>query len=74
MRATSLLAFGGLIVHAAPAQAERFDCGGFRNVQAQFACYDNLSRAPSPEPGETLKPYTTKPRAATVRHREPRAN
>jgi hypothetical protein len=72
MRATSLLAFGGLIVLAAPAQAERFDCSGFRNAQAQFACYDNLSRAPNPEPKGT--PKQDKPSAATVRQRRLRAN
>jgi hypothetical protein len=74
MSITPFLAFSGLIILSAPAQAERFDCSVFRNAQAQFACYDNLSRAASPEPGETLKPYTTKPRAATVRHRKLRTD
>jgi hypothetical protein len=74
MSIAPFLAFSGLIILAAPAQAERFDCSGFRNAQAQFACYDNLSRAPSPEPRETLKPYATKPRAATVRHRKLRTD
>ncbi len=67
------LAFAGLLAIAASARAERFDCSLFRGAQAQFACYDNLSRAPDPAPKETAKLERARPNAAATRHRKPQA-
>jgi hypothetical protein len=60
------LVAGMLVVLAPPAQAERLDCSLFRGARSQFACYENLSRAPNPELEETAKPAaakSTRPRA-----------
>jgi hypothetical protein len=70
MKITPLPGFAVLVVLAAPARAEPVDCGLFPDMHARFACYDNISRAPKPEPGETLKPTAEKPKAATVRSRK----
>jgi hypothetical protein len=74
MKIAFVLAFAGLLAFSASTRAERFDCSLFRGAQAQFACYDNLSRAPQAEPRETIKPERVKPSAAIARHRKPRAN
>jgi hypothetical protein len=74
MKIAFVLAFAGLLALSASARAERFDCSLFRGAQAQFACYDNVSRAPRAEPKEALKPEQVKPNAAAARHRKPRAN
>ncbi|GIQ72091.1 hypothetical protein BraRD5C2_05270 [Bradyrhizobium sp. RD5-C2] len=34
---------------AAPARAERPDCGSFPDTRSRLSCYENVSRAP-PEP------------------------
>ena len=39
-----------------PAHAERPDCSLFPDMHSRFACYDNVSRAPSPEPADAAKP------------------
>jgi len=51
-----------------PAHAERPDCALFPDTRSRFACYDNVSRAPSPEPADAAKPALLQPKAAT-RHR-----
>jgi hypothetical protein len=66
------LAFGALVASCASARAERFDCSAFRGAQAQFACYENLSRAP--ESKETLKANAAKPRTAAPPQRKLRAD
>jgi hypothetical protein len=68
------LAFAALVASCASARAERFDCSAFRGAQAQFACYENLSRAPAPESKQTSNPEAVKPKAATARPRKPRAD
>ena len=74
MKTAFLLAFAGLLTISASARAERFDCSLFRGAQAQFACYDNLSRAPRPEPKQVHTPERPKPNATATRHRKPRAD
>jgi hypothetical protein len=75
--ATSSLVAGMLAV-ALPAHAERPDCGLFPDMHSRFACYDNVSRAANPDPGETVKPGTaktkTKTKAAITRNRKTRSN
>jgi hypothetical protein len=55
----------------APAYAGRPDCALFPDDRSRFACYDNVSRAPNPEPERTAKPLISKPKAT---HRKIRAN
>jgi hypothetical protein len=54
----------------APARAEPVDCGLFPDMHSRFACYDNLSRAPKPDPQKTVKPELVKPKAAIARDRK----
>jgi len=54
----------------APARAEPVDCGLFPDMHSRFACYDNLSRAPKPDPQKTVKPEFVKPKAAIARDRK----
>jgi hypothetical protein len=63
VKTTLILAACSLVACCPPARAERFDCSVFRGFQAQFACYDNLSRGPQPQ--EAQKPVAAKPRAST---------
>ncbi|GKQ51796.1 hypothetical protein BRSPCE3_26510 [Bradyrhizobium sp. Ce-3] len=35
------------LAHAAPARAERPDCGSFPDTRSRLTCYENVSRAPS---------------------------
>jgi hypothetical protein len=70
VKTMSVLAFIGLPALAARAGAELPDCGLFPDMHARFACYDNISRAPKPEPGKTLKPAAEKPKAATAHGRK----
>jgi hypothetical protein len=67
MKITPLPGFAVLVVLTAPARAEPVDCGLFPDMHSRFACYDNISRAPKPESGETMKPAAEKPKAATAR-------
>jgi hypothetical protein len=46
------------------------DCALFPDTHSRFACYDNISRAPQPEPAQAVKPAAEKPKAATVRSRK----
>jgi hypothetical protein len=70
MKITSLAGFVVLVVLAAHARAEPVDCGLFPDMHSRFACYDNLSRAPKPDPQKTVKPEPAKPRPAIARNRK----
>jgi hypothetical protein len=71
---TLTLAFGALVAWGAQARAERFDCSAFRGAQAQFACYENLSRAPAAESKEALRPNVAKPKTAAPPQRKLRVD
>jgi hypothetical protein len=60
MKGGTLFTLAVLLVLASPAEAERLDCSLFRGAQSQFACYENLSRAPKAELEETAKPGAVK--------------
>ena len=62
-----------LMIPATPALAENFDCSIFRNTQAQFSCYENVSRAPKEDPQQAAKPVT-KSKAIVARDRKPQSN
>jgi hypothetical protein len=70
MKITLLLGFAALMALTARAGAEPVDCGLFPNMHSRFACYDNLSRAPKPDPQKTVKPEFVKPKAAIARDRK----
>ena len=70
MKITPLPGFAVLVALTAPARAEPVDCGLFPDMHSRFACYDNLSRAPRPDPQKTVKPELVKPRAAIARNRK----
>ena len=55
MRHSVFLAVAGILAISAPAHAETPDCATFPGDRARFACYDNVSRAPKPDP-EAAKP------------------
>mgnify|MGYP005815076185 CR=1 FL=1 len=74
MRIALWLAAAGALASVASAHAERPDCGLFPDTRSRFACYDNVSRAPSPEPGRTARPVTSKPKATVMPHRRTRTN
>ena len=66
MRLIAFLAVAGIFLAViAPAHAERPDCGLFPDTHSRFACYDNVSRAPKPEPEATTKPNAAKAKPAT---------
>jgi hypothetical protein len=73
MKILYLAAIVALAVPAAPALAENFDCSLFRNTQAQFSCYENVSRAPKEEQPQVAKPVT-KSKAVLARARKPQPN
>ena len=70
MKITPLPGFTVLMALTAPARAEPVDCGLFPDMHSRFACYDNLSRAPKPDPQKTVKPELVKPKAAIARDRK----
>ena len=70
MKITPLAGFAILAVVTVPADAESVDCGLFPDMHSRFACYDNLSRAPKPDPQKTVKPEFVKPKAAIARDRK----
>jgi hypothetical protein len=70
MKITPLLGFAVLMTLTAPARAESVDCGLFPDMHSRFACYDNLSRAPKPDPQKTVKPEFVKSKAAIARNRK----
>jgi hypothetical protein len=63
MRLAAFLAVAGLFAFAAPARAELPDCATFPGDRAKFACYDNVSRAPKPDP--EVKPAAARVKPAT---------
>jgi hypothetical protein len=67
MKITPVLAFAGLLWLVVPARAEYPDCALFPDTHSRWACYDNVSRAPNPEPKESVKPEAAKPKAAAGR-------
>jgi hypothetical protein len=67
------LAAIALMIPATPALAENFDCSIFRNTQAQFSCYENVSRAPKEDPQQAAKPVT-KSKAMIARDRKSQPN
>jgi hypothetical protein len=70
MKITLLLGLAVLMALTARARAESVDCGLFPDMHSRFACYDNLSRAPKPDPQKTVKPEFVKPKAAIARNRK----
>jgi len=50
MRLTGFLVVAGILAVPASATAEAPDCATFPGDRAKFACYDNVSRAPKPDP------------------------
>jgi hypothetical protein len=70
MKITPLLGLAVLMVLTAGASAESVDCGLFPDMHSRFACYDNLSRAPKPDPQKTVKPEPVNPKAAIARNRK----
>jgi hypothetical protein len=70
MKITPLPGFAVLVVLTAPARAEPVDCGLFPDMHSRFSCYDNLSRAPKPDPQKTVKPEFVKPKAAIARNQK----
>ena len=78
MRIALWLAAIAALASMAPAYAERPDCGLFPDDRSRFACYDNVSRAPNPEPERTAKPVASRPKATgkaiVMPHRRIRAN
>jgi hypothetical protein len=73
MRTLCLAAIVAVGILATPALAENFDCSLFQNTQAQFSCYENLSRAPREDPRPAAKPVT-KSKAVVARDRKPQSN
>jgi hypothetical protein len=69
VKITPVLAFAGLLAFPIHAGAGTIDCSLFPDTHSRFACYDNISRAPKPEP-ETVKPAGAKPGVATARNRK----
>ena len=70
MRIGFRLVFAGLVALATSVHAEVPDCATFPNDRARFACYDAISRAPKPEPKETVKADAGKPKPAIARARK----
>ena len=60
MKLAALLAVAGIFAVTVPAHAERPDCGLFPDMHSRFTCYDNVSRAPKPDPEATAKPNAAK--------------
>lgn len=69
MKVASLIAFAGLIAPTTPASTELPECNLFPDMQSRFACYDNVSRAPKPEPKETARIDAAKPKADKAKPR-----
>ncbi|WP_338830565.1 hypothetical protein [Bradyrhizobium sp. 27S5] len=73
MRNALWLAAAGALTLTAPARAERPDCGSFPDTRSRLTCYDNVSRAPNPEPAvaahPAAPPKVTKPRRHKRHHR-----
>ncbi len=74
MKLAILLVAGAMTAVAAAAHAERPDCGLFPDMHSRFACYDNVSRAPNPDPAESAKPNAARTKAAVTRSRKARTS
>jgi hypothetical protein len=75
MRIALWLAAVPILASVAAVHAEWPDCGLFPDDRSRFACYDNVSRAPSPEPEKAATPVRSRHKAATgMPHRKIRAN
>jgi hypothetical protein len=70
MKIAPLLGLAVLMAFTARAHAGTVDCGLFPDMHARFACYDNLSRAPKPDPQKAVKPELVKPGTAIARNRK----
>jgi len=70
MKITPLLGLAVLMALTARARAEPVDCGLFPDMHSRFACYDNLSRGPKPDPQKTVKPEPVNRKAAIARNRK----
>ena len=73
MRLTGFLVVAGILAVPASATAEAPDCATFPGDRAKFACYDNVSRAPKPDP-EATKPTVAKARPAANSRRVGKEN
>ncbi|MGY4316186.1 hypothetical protein ACVWW1_005513 [Bradyrhizobium sp. JR3.5] len=71
MRMALWLAAAGALTLAAPARAERPDCGSFPDTRSRFSCYENVSRAP-PEPGTATHPPVAQDKAMKMNARRRR--
>jgi hypothetical protein len=74
MRLTAFPVVAGILALTAPADAERPDCRLFPDMHSRFACYDNVSRAPRPDPEATTRPATAKAKPATSSRKVGREN
>jgi hypothetical protein len=61
MRLPAFLVVAGILAVPASAYAETPDCATFPGDRAKFACYDNVSRAPKPDPGVAKPDAKAKP-------------
>ena len=61
MRLTAFLVVAGILAGPASAYAGTPYCATFPGDRAKFACYDNLSRAPKPDPEATKPAAKAKP-------------
>jgi len=70
MKIMLLFALAGLLALPAHVSAEPVvDCGNFPNTQMRLACWNEISRAPKPDPvNAAVKPE--KPEGATARNRK----
>jgi hypothetical protein len=73
MRLTAFLVVAGILAVPASAYAGTPDCATFPGDRAKFACYDNVSRAPKPDP-EATKPAAAKAKPTTNRSKVGRGN
>jgi hypothetical protein len=72
MRLTAFLVVAGILAVTASAYAETPDCATFPGDRAKFTCYDNVSRAPKPDP-EVARP-SAKAKPATNSRKAGREN
>ncbi|MBR0696663.1 hypothetical protein [Bradyrhizobium lablabi] len=74
MRIAVWLAATGALAFAAPARAELPDCAVFPDTHSRFACYLNISRAPTPEPETMSKPQAAKTNTAKTKTAKTRSH
>ncbi|MGY3485205.1 hypothetical protein ACVW1C_003088 [Bradyrhizobium sp. USDA 4011] len=71
MRTALWLAAAGALTLAAPARAERPDCGSFPDTGSRLSCYENVSRA-QPEPEAAAHPPDAQGKAMKMNARNRR--